>query len=202
MFFPGIKNKLWIAVLVGAVAASSFAGDDPLKAKREAGELFMQGEAEYDKEDFAAAVKKFEEALAKDPTMADAQFNIGVCYGELGETEKALEAYRNALKIDGQYKDAYFNIGRIYHLKKDFVQATVYYEKALGRDPYDPEFLFNYAHALMEAGKVDEAIDAWKRYLIIAESKPEEAKWVERAKEYLSTLEGIKGGAGTAENKG
>jgi tetratricopeptide (TPR) repeat protein len=191
----------WIAALAGAVGLSASAADDPLKVKREANELFMEGEAEYDKEDFPAAIKKFEEALAKDPTMADAQFNVGVCYGELGETEKALDSYHKTLKIDSQYKDAYFNIGRIYHLKKDFVQATAYYEKALGRDPYDPEFLFNYAHVLMEGGKVDEAIDAWKRYLIIAESKPEEAKWVERAKEYLATLEGVKGGAGTAEKK-
>jgi tetratricopeptide (TPR) repeat protein len=183
-----------VPCLALALAAPTYAAKDKIKLVEEADELFKQGEAEYKKEDFEAAIVKFEKCLAKDPEKADAQFNIGVCYTDLGEPEKALESYRKTLTIDPHYHHAYFNMGRIYHLRKDFVQAIVYYEKALAEDPYAPDLMYNYAHALMETGRVEDAIDAWDRYLTIAEEIPDEAKWVERAKEYLATLESVKGG--------
>ena len=194
---------LLAAVTAAAWAATATAAQDDLKLKREANELFLQGVAEYEKDDPEAAIKKFEECLAKDPVNAHAQFNIGICYNDLGATDKALDAYFKTLKIDPKYADAYFNIGRIYHLKKDFVNAVAYYEKALAQDPYAPDVLFNHAHALMEGGRVDEAIEAWQKYLTIAESLPDEQKWVEKAQEYLKTLEAIKSGSGTgtAEKK-
>jgi tetratricopeptide (TPR) repeat protein len=184
-----------------ALAASAYGAKDKIKLLQEANELFKQGEAEYEKEDYEAAVRKFEKCLAKDPEKADAQFNIGICYTDLGEPEKALEAYRKTLAIDPHYHHAYFNMGRIYHLRKDFVEAIVYYKKALDEDAYSPDLLYNYAHAVMESGRVAEAVEAWDRYLTIAESLPEEAKWVERAKEYIATLESIEGGASEKEDE-
>ncbi|HUU55915.1 MAG TPA: tetratricopeptide repeat protein [bacterium] len=184
-----------------ALAASAYGAKDDLKIQREANELFLQGVAEYEKDDFPAAIEKFEKCLAKDPTNAHAQFNVGVSYNDLGETEKALEAYRKTLAVDPEYPDAYFNMGRIYHLRKDFVEAATYYEKALQEDPYAPDVLYNYAHALMESGRAAEAIEEWNRYLTIAEALPEEAKWVERAKEFLATLEEIEGGTPGEEDE-
>jgi tetratricopeptide (TPR) repeat protein len=184
-----------------ALAASAYGAQDELKSQREANELFLAGIAEYEREDFRAAIEKFEKCLAKDPTNAHAQFNIGVSYNDLGESEKALEAYHKTLTIDPTYADAYFNIGRIYHLRKDFAEASGFYEKALAEDPYAPDVLYNYAHALMESGRAAEAIEEWHRYLTIAETLPEESKWVERAKEYLATLEEIEGGAPPEEDE-
>ncbi len=184
-----------VLILLSAPAffAPAWAAKDELKIQKEANELFLEGVAEYEKDDPEAAIKKFEECLAKDPSNAHAQFNIAICYNDLGQTDKALEAYRKVLALNPTYADAYFNIGRIYHLRKDFDEAVVYYDKALADDPYSADVLYNYAHALMESGRVEEAIDGWRRYLTIAEPLPEEAKWVERAKEYLATLEEVQG---------
>lgn len=185
-------------MLVLALAASAYGAEDIIKQKREADELFRQGEAEYKREDYEAAIEKFERCLARDPEKVVAQFNIGVCYTHLAEPDKAIEAYRKALAIEPEYSDAYFNLGRIYHRRDDYVEAIANYKKALEGDPYAPDILYNCAYALMKSGRVAEAIDAWDRYLTIADSMPEEAKWVERAKEYLTTLENI--GAGASEN--
>jgi tetratricopeptide (TPR) repeat protein len=186
---------------VAALALAAYGAEDRIKLLKQANELFKQGEAEYEKEDYEAAIEKFEKCLTKDPENADAQFNIGVCYTDLGEPDKALEAYRKTLAIDPHYHYAYFNMGRIYHLRKDFVEAIVYYEKALAEDPYAPDLLYNYAHALMESGRVEDAVEAWGRYLTIAEQLPEEAKWVERAKEYLATLQGLSSEPSEDENE-
>lgn len=198
-----MNSRLYVTALAALVSAAGTlnAGSDDLKTQREANELFAAGVAEYEKENYEAAIKKFEACLAKDPTNAHAQFNIGVAYNDLGQTDKALEAYRKTLALDPHYADAYFNIGRIYHLRKDFATAAANYEKALAEEEgrYAPDVLYNYAHALMEAGQTEKAKEAWERYLTIAEPLPEEAKWVERAKEYLKTLEGL--GGGTAEGK-
>jgi tetratricopeptide (TPR) repeat protein len=196
---PG--RKYLAALAAAALAAAAYGAKDDLKIQREANELFLQGVAEYEKEDFRAAIEKFEKCLAKDPANAHAQFNIGVCYNDLGDAEKALEAYHKTLAIDPEYPDAYFNVGRIYHLRKDFVEAAAYYEKALQEDPYAPDVLYNYAHALMESGRAADAIEEWNRYLTIAEPLPEEAKWVERAKEYLATLEEIESGTPEKEDE-
>jgi tetratricopeptide (TPR) repeat protein len=184
-----------------AFAASAWGAKDELKIQREANELFLEGVAEYEREDFRAAIEKFEQCLAKDPANAHAQFNVGVSYNDLGETDKALDAYRKTLGIDPEYADAYFNVGRIYHLRKDFVEAVRYYELALAQDPYAPDVLYNYGHALMESGRAAEAIEVWDRDLTIAEALPEEAKWVERAKEYLATLKDIEGGSSPEEDE-
>jgi tetratricopeptide (TPR) repeat protein len=199
------RNTLHIIRLVSLAAlaftAAASGAADELKIQREANELFLEGVAEYEKDDLETAIEKFEKCLAKDPTNAHAQFNIGVCFNDLGETDKALEAYKKTVAIDPNYPDADFNIGRVYHLRKDFVEATSYYEKALGADPYAPDVLYNHAHALMESGRVEEAREAWNRYLTIAESLPEEAKWVERAREYLDTLKEIEGGTSRGSNE-
>jgi tetratricopeptide (TPR) repeat protein len=181
-----------------ALAASAHGAKDKIKQKKEADDLFKQGEAEYKREDYEAAIEKFERCLAKDPENVVAQFNIGVCYSDLGEPDKAIEAYRKALAVEPGYADAYFNLGRIYHRRGDYVEAIANYKKALEGDPYAPDVLYNCAYALTASGQVAEAIDAWDRYLTIADSMPKEAKWVERAKEYLTTLENI--GAGASEN--
>jgi tetratricopeptide (TPR) repeat protein len=199
--FSRLSKVALFSLAALALAAPARGAKDKMKLLQEANELFKQGEAEYEKEDYEAAIEKFEKCLAKDPENADAQFNIGVCYTDLGDPDKALEAYRKTLAIEPHYHHAYFNIGRIYHLRKDFVQAAMYYEKALAEDPYAPDLLYNYAHALMEGGRVEEAAEAWDRYLTIAEQLPEEAKWVERAKEYLATLESVSGGAPEGENE-
>lgn len=180
-----------------ALAASAYGAKDYIKQKKEGDDLFKQGEAEYKREDYEAAIEKFERCLAKDPENVVAQFNIGVCYSDLGEPDKAIEAYRKALAVEPGYADAYFNLGRIYHRREDYVEAIANYKKALEGDPYAPDVLYNCAYALTQSGQVAEAIDAWDRYLTIAESMPKEAKWVERAKEYLATLEDI--GAGASE---
>ena len=192
---PRRKLSIVFGVLLLLALASSVTARDELKIQREANELFSQGVAEYEKENYEAAIKKFEECLAKDPTNAHAEFNIGVIYNDLGETDKALDAYRKVLALDPHYADAYFNVGRIMHLRKDFAAAAENYEKAMAESEgrYAPDVLFNYAHALMESGRVNEAVDAWHRYITIAEPIPEEAKWVERAKEYVKTLEGLQG---------
>lgn len=199
--FSRLSKVALFSLAALALAAPANGAKDKMKLLQEANELFKQGEVEYEKEDFEAAIEKFEKCLAKDPEKADAQFNVGVCYTDLGEPEKALEAYRMTLAIDPLYHHAYFNMGRIYHLRKDFVQAIVYYEKALAGDPYGPDLLYNYAHALMEGGRVEDAVEAWDRYLTIADQLSEEAKWVERAKEYMATLESISGGTSEDENE-
>jgi len=187
--------RLWGFVLVLALAgAPAHAGKkDEYKIKTEALELFKQGEIEYEKGDYEAAIEKFEKCLAKDPTLADAQFNVGICYDELGETDKAITAYLATIALDPHFHEAYFNVGRIYHHREDFLQALAYYEKALAEEPYAPDILYNYAYALMESGSVDKALEAWDGYLTIAEPLPEEAPWVEKAREHLATLQKMKG---------
>jgi tetratricopeptide (TPR) repeat protein len=171
---------------------------DEFETKREANEYFKEGEEEYRKGDYEAAIKMFEKCLSKDPANIDAQYNIGICRLDMGEDDAALEAFRAALEIEEGYSDAYYNIGRLFHVRHDYDTAIRQYEKALVNDPYAPDVLYNLALAKSGAGDAAGAIETWERYLVLAEGDPAETEWFERAKEYLAALKEVENTPGSS----
>lgn len=188
-----------LVVLAAPTMAPLYTRADELDAKRKANEYFKEGEEEYRKGDYEAAVKMFEKCLGKDPTNADAQYNIGICKLDLGDDDAALDAFRAAIETDPGYSDAYYNIGRLFHIRYDYDTAIKQYEKALANDPYAPDVLYNLALAKSGTGDAAGAIEAWERYLILTEGDPDEAEWYERAQEYIAALKEVEG---SIENEG
>ncbi|HUJ59976.1 MAG TPA: tetratricopeptide repeat protein [Kofleriaceae bacterium] len=85
-------------VTIGCSLAVAAAADPPAApAQREADQLFQQGRADLNtRHDPAAACKKFERAIALDPTAPGTMLNLGLCNEELGKFKSALYWYRKA----------------------------------------------------------------------------------------------------------
>jgi Flp pilus assembly protein TadD len=48
------------------------------------------------------AIPKLQAAIAEDPTMRDAHYNLAVAYRELGDNDQAITEFRSALAITGE----------------------------------------------------------------------------------------------------
>ncbi|MDO8658445.1 MAG: O-antigen ligase family protein [Candidatus Levybacteria bacterium] len=49
------------------------------------------------------------------PTDAKISYNLGVLYGQTGNTQKAIETLQETIKLKPDYRDAYFALGLFYH---------------------------------------------------------------------------------------
>src|SRR5262245_48588434 len=110
------RNRNWVLVL--ALAAIAFfpgiggaAGiEEPLKAAlelHEAGKL-KEAVAEYDK------------VIKTHPKLAEAYFNRGNAYYDLGANQEAIKDYTEALRLNPKDAEAYYNRGNAHRrLKQD-----------------------------------------------------------------------------------
>ncbi|MFO7613385.1 MAG: tetratricopeptide repeat protein [Bacteroidales bacterium] len=63
--------------------------------------------------DFEAAIRYFDQAIALDPSYTDAFFNRGYSYELMGDFENARKDYRKALSIQTNYENAIVGLNRI-----------------------------------------------------------------------------------------
>lgn len=62
---------------------------------------------------YSGAIKEFEKSLKFYPYYVEAFYNIGLCYENQGNYEKAEEYYRKALEINPQYELAAYGLSRL-----------------------------------------------------------------------------------------
>jgi tetratricopeptide (TPR) repeat protein len=62
-------------------------------------------------------------------------FQLGVAYGELGQSEQAIESYKKALNLDPDYDLAMFNLGGVYWNSGGVVEALEIWRTASARFP-------------------------------------------------------------------
>ena len=102
---------------------------------------------------------KFDRALPlllsleeRDPDNTDIAYSLGVLYGEMGNSERAIDYYLMAAADGWQMGRVYDNIAEEYYKLKRFDDAIDYYRKALSFDDHDEELLYNYIDTCEQAG--------------------------------------------------
>ena len=77
--------------------------------------LKLQLQAYLDREDFAGAIAKLDEALTKEPNNPLYLYNAGFLYHQkLKNTPKGIEYYQKAIAADENYVDAIYMLGLVY----------------------------------------------------------------------------------------
>lgn len=89
--------------------------EDAAKPDADAGKL---ADAAFDGEDYERAAELYEQVLGERPKDASAHYNLGMCYEEMGENEKAVEHYLKYLKLSPNAEDAEEVEGWIEELEK------------------------------------------------------------------------------------
>src|SRR5262249_23997898 len=123
--------------------------------------LALKGRAELLQNNFEGAIESLTRATEESPRDTDVLADLAAAYAVRGESENR---------------------------KADFGQAMELQLRALRQRPDDPRILFNLALTYQKLWMVDEAIDAWLRFL---RGNPP-AGWRREAEEQLAAEEKIK----------
>lgn len=126
-------------------------------------ELFAEANQLHDAGDYAAAITKWQEFLAANPTLHPVYGNIGNAYRGIGDIEKAREAYEALLAAEPGNTMANYNIGEMLVEEGDIDGAVPYFEAVVETAPDDPAVYYNVAELYFSQGEMESAIRYYNR---------------------------------------
>jgi tetratricopeptide (TPR) repeat protein len=121
-------------------------GEPPAHPGKQAQEWVEKGAAQFQKQDYNAAIASFSQAIALEPKSAVAHNMLGMAYRfkynqvrsqEL--KEKEIAAFQKAIEVDPNYWVALINLGATYYYAGDKAKAAPLFKKALEVNPQHPE---------------------------------------------------------------
>jgi tetratricopeptide (TPR) repeat protein len=138
---------------------------------------YWLGRIAYDAGKYAAAIARFDEAIARDPHFMRAHDNLGLCYEMLDDPAKALEHYReaNRLNRDAASKSPWppTNLGMLLRQRGDQAEARALFDEALRYDPAFPKGHYELGVLLDQQGRADEAVRELERAAALDASYPD-----------------------------
>jgi len=117
---------------------------------------YQRGLNRSKKEEYAQAIRDFDQAIELNPQWASVYYNRGLTYMKLEQTQKAIDDYTEALKINPNWDMAYCNRGNAYYKLGQYEQAILDYDSALRINP-------NYSQAQRNKDVVQGVWDDVKR---------------------------------------
>ncbi len=167
----GQNPKVVVTLKKITIIDTSITKDTDLVLIEEAGQLFSDRK-------FDEALTLLQEFLANNPTAYQTHINIGDCYKEKGEYEKAEEEYNLALESSKLDEDsgeemtakAMSGIGDIYVRKGDFEKAQNYFKESIELLPENEILPYNVGEIYFSNQNLDEAI---QYYQIAIQIKPD-----------------------------
>lgn len=117
------------------------------------------------------AIAQTEKAAALDPQLVQAQVNLIILYGQVGDFESAEKHYRQAIALNPrQFPDAYYNYGVLLMNAGRLPEAAQAFRQALVVKPAYADAHNNLGYLLESEGKLDAAADEYRKAL---EAKPD-----------------------------
>jgi len=156
----GQNPKVVVTLKKITVVDTSITNETDLALIEEAGQLFAERK-------FDEALALLQEFLANNPTAYQTHINIGDCYKEKGEYEKAEEEYNLALesaKLDEDAGEeitakAMAGIGDIYVRKGDLEKAQNFFKESIELLPDNEILPYNVGEIYFSNRNLDEAIE-------------------------------------------
>jgi Flp pilus assembly protein TadD len=121
--------------------------------------LFFLGLAYVGKEMYREGADALTQVTQLNPAFPGASFELGICYGKLGDKAKALEAYDKSLEQDATSADSAYNSGLILFETNRVDEALVRFEKVLALKPADVEALEMTGRCFINQGKFAAAVE-------------------------------------------
>jgi len=146
-----------------------------------------RGNAHQELAQYDWAVSDYGQALKINPRSPAAYFNRGVAYGRMGEWDRALADYDQALVLKPRFAQAYYVRANAHRKQGALELALADYRRALDINPRFSEAYFNQGVALEQAGRTQEAADAFRSF--INHAPLEYKNKIQYAQERITALE-------------
>lgn len=113
----------------------------------------------FNKKDWDGAIDLFTVALEEDTTNAELYNNLGLCYANSDNEEKAERNYLRSIELNSRIAQTYINLVDIYYKQRRFEEGINILSYAIENLPDDLVFRHYLARFYMEDAKLDLAID-------------------------------------------
>lgn len=149
---------------------------DPLKARAlldraqkteptDASVYVYWGAVEKSLDNTGGAIENYKKAMALDPDLFDAPYNLGVAYEAAGKTDAALETYLKALEIMPDHLGTLVNLGSVCAELELYDQAIRYLQQALELKPDHADACINLGNIYQALGEHEKAEACFRRGL-------------------------------------
>jgi tetratricopeptide (TPR) repeat protein len=121
---------------------------------------YLLGRTKYTENEFHAAISAFEHSLTLSPKHIEAQNNIGLCWKELNDRDKARAAFQAAIDSQGEPPtDAqpFLNLGTLLADEQKNAEAIPYLTKAATMSPKNPTIHEELGKVYLAMNKLPEA---------------------------------------------
>ena len=125
--------------------------------------LYSTGLGFVGSEDYAKALPYFEEAVQRNPSYAEAWFEVGVCNGELGRHQEEIAAYQQAIRLKPDFARAYYNLGLAYGELGRYQEEITAFQQAIHLKPDFAEAHYNLGGVYGKLGRYREAAAAFQQ---------------------------------------
>lgn len=145
---------------------------EPLKPGQSsggAGGKLAEGNQLLEQKQYAAAIAKYEEILAAEPTLYQIYYNIGTAQREMGELDKAVASFQKVLDQEANNIGALVAAGDVLVVQGKLDEAVTYFEKAIGQTT-DEVIPFNVAEIYFNQGNTAKALEY---YQVASTRKPD-----------------------------
>lgn len=162
----------------------------PAAAKVDVAQLRADGDAAKKAGKLDEAKAAYEKILEVDPNNVEALNELGNVMFGLKKYDEAAKVFAQAVKRDPKFSLGWYNLAHAYRKLDKKADAANAYKTYIKLKPEDPDPYYGLGQSLKGLGEVNEAIEAFKTYIKM-EKRPEEQKWVDKAKAELEALEAM-----------
>ena len=117
--------------------------------------------------DRAAAERHLARAVEFSPDDLPLRLTCAIVHQSIGALDRAIEEYRWVIARDDKRVRAHMNLGNLLARREDWRGALAALEKAVRLKPRWSRARVNFANALLDAGKLDRALEEAKRAVLI-----------------------------------
>jgi tetratricopeptide (TPR) repeat protein len=134
------------------------------------------------------AAAMYKRAIAADRGNLDLYNDLGNVYFALKQYGDAANAFADATHRDPSYALGWYNLAHALRKGDRPLEAADAYHQYIKLKPDDPDPYYGLGQTLKMTGDTNGAIAAFKKYVSM-EKRPEEQKWVDKARAELQALE-------------
>jgi Flp pilus assembly protein TadD len=130
------------------------------ESPRDSDAWYLLGRSKYSENEFAAAISDFEHALTLRPKYVEAENNIGLCWKELNDRDKARTAFQTAIDWQGDAPiDAqpFLNLGILSVDANQFDESLLLLKRALSIAPKNPSIHEELGKVYLATNKLSQA---------------------------------------------
>jgi len=146
-----------------------------------------RGNVYQDKCQYDRAITDYDQAIALNPQLYDAYFRRGGVYLKTKQYDLAIANYNQTIALQPQLDNPYYIRGLAYEAKGLYDHAITDYNQSIVLNPQNSLAYYRKGYACDKLGRVQETINAYRQFIACA--SPQEANYIDAAKQSLAALE-------------